>query len=237
MKNKILVPFVLLAMFVIAACSEYGEKVIHNNGEVYFKEPATETEANALGQYLVSSGYFDSIPKSVQLLKEGSTYTVNFVVKKGVSANQEITNDFKLLSPAISYDVFNGSLVNIGLTDDKFESEFFIVGYNFGERIFFGNDRLYYTKDISNEIANALGNFLQESGFFQGTGLQAQITKEGEAYQFKYIVKQGFENDAQYKATVSAFGLLISQAVFSGQRLDIHLCNDFMETIEVVPSI
>lgn len=235
MYNKIFLLIIIFATPIIVACSNYGKKIEFNKGEVYYKEPVTEAEAKALGEYLVSSGYFDNNPKSVQLLKEGAKYTVNFVVKEGVTDDEETVKTFKIASSQISYDVFDGAIVNIGLTNEYFKTERFIEGFTLGKRLLFGKDQLFYTESIEKDIAEKLGNFLVENGFFKGEGLQAQITQKGETYQFKYVIMQGYEKDNEYHNTVAVFAELISGLVLSGQKVEIHLCNDFFETLKVIP--
>lgn len=236
MNRVTLLVFALFLTAFITSCSDYGEKVVHNAGDVYYKEPVTEEEANKLGKYLAENGYFDGIEKSVQLLKEGDYYTVNFVVKEGASSNPENINIFKSFSPILSYDVFDGAIVNVAMCNETFESEYLIAGFNYGRLMKFGDDKLYYTDKIEEEKAEALGNFLRQSGFFQGTGLSAQITKEGNLYQFKYVVKPGLEKDETYKVTARAFGIMISGGVFNNEKLDVHLCDDFFNTLTTVLS-
>ncbi len=228
---------ILLAFFVsiaTVACSNYGERVENNKGEVYYKEPITKLQAENLAEYLKTIGYFAGTEKSVQLLEDGDKFTINFVLKKGQADKKEIVELLKNLSPSFSYDVFDGALVNIGLCDLNFNTLKFIPGFNYGTLMKFGDDNLYYTKEINSETARKLGDFLRESSFFQSKGLSAQITKKGDIYQFRYIVKEGSDKDESYKATVSAFGVMISGVVFDNQRVDMHLCDDNFNTLATV---
>ena len=98
----------------------------------------------------------------------------------------------------------------------------------------FGEDELYYTKNIDTSTVKKLGEFLRQSGFFQSKGLRAQITKSGGVYQFKYVINKGYDKDNTYRATVRAFGKLISENVFNNQRVDMHLCDDDFNTLATV---
>ena len=232
--KKFILPLMFVALAFAVSCSSWGEKVEHNKGEVYYKEPVTKVQADALGKYLADIGYFDGVAKSVQVLKNDNYYTVNFVVKEGADKNPDNVATFKSFSPILSYSVFNGELVNIGMCDAEFKTLQLIAGFNYGKQVKFGNDELYYEKPVTKEQIDKLGAFLRESGFFQGTGLQAQLKKEGNLYQFRYVVKTGLENDESYKATVKAFGSLISSGPLNNEKVDIHLCDNFFNTLTTV---
>ena len=232
--NKFIILLAFFGSMIIVSCSNYGERVENNKGEVFYKEPITKLQAENLAEYLKTIGYFEGTEKSVQLLEDGDKFTINFVLKEGEADKKETVEMFKNLSPSFSYDVFDGALVNIGLCDDNFNTLKFIPGFNYGTLMKFGDDKLYYTKEIDSKTAEKLGNFLRESSFFQSKGLSAQITKKGNIYQFRYIVKEGSDKDESYKATVRAFGVMISGAVFDNQRVDIHLCDDNFNTLATV---
>ncbi len=235
MKNLFLIFWFLIIVALTSSCNDYGELVEKNKSEVYYKEPITKQQAESLANYLYETGYFEGNEKSVQLLKDGDNFTVNFVVIEG-AASKKNADLFEKFSPLLSYAVFDGALVNIAMCDDHFKTLLFIPGYNYGKLMKFGNDELYYTRKIDKRIANKLGYFLRESGFFQSKGLRAQITKEGNIYQFKYVVKEGADKDDAYKTTVNAFGKLISENVFDNDRVDIHLCDDDFNTLATVIS-
>lgn len=50
---------------------------------------------------------------------------------------------------------------------------------NYGEKLEFGKGELYYKAPVSKELANKLGNFLVESGFFGNENpVSVQLLKE-----------------------------------------------------------
>jgi hypothetical protein len=232
MKRKIfalLLPF----LFFLSACNNWGDKIKMNEGEVYYKEPAGKTEAETLAKYLVTTGYFDGTPATVQLLKDGDFYTVNFVIKKGMSEDSSVVEDYKRMSPLLSYNVFQGTIVNIGLCNTDLEREKYIPGFNFGKLIRFGDDDLYYLDRIDKKTAKKFGKYLQESGFFSGRGLNAQLSKKGNVYQFKYNVQKDYEKDEQYRATARAYATLLSRDLFDSAEVEIHLCDNYFNTLAV----
>ncbi len=236
MRKIIYTLFIFTVVLLFTACDDYGDKIEMNGGEVYYKEPATNSEATALAKYLVASDYFDGSPATVQLLKANDSYTVNFVVKKGMAEDSSVVKGYRAMSPLLSYQVFNGAIVNIGLCNTELELVHLLAGYNFGKLITFGDDDLYYTEGIDKKLAQRFGDYLRETSFFSGKGLNAQLNKKGDIYQFKYNVQDGYEKDEQYKATARAYAVLLSRDLFDDAEVEIHLCDDYFNTLAVVTS-
>jgi hypothetical protein len=132
---------ILLFMAVIAvtaaACNSYGKKVkVNDKSEVYYKgDGITEDDAKRLGNYLLSSGYFDSTTeKSVQLSKSADTFNVKFVVdKKKVDAMQNSELIFSLLGMQLSEVVFAKKPVKVILANEYMEGFKDIPAYTFNE--------------------------------------------------------------------------------------------------------
>jgi len=144
-----------------------------------------------LADYLIEIGYFKDETVTVQLLKDDEEYTVNFVLQEGKSQDSTIQDIFREMSPLISYAVFDGAIVNIGLCDENLETEYYIPGFNYGKLIYFDKDKLYYTDNVDRETAEKFGDYLVKTTFFSNRGLEAQLTKKDDTYQFRYIVKKG----------------------------------------------
>jgi hypothetical protein len=100
-------------------CSNYGEKLIFNGGELYYTSAVTINEAQRLGNYLVNSKYYDGNNKTVQLNKENGTYEVRLVIKKGLENDQEVVSLMKTFARDISIEVFGGASVDIHLCDNQ----------------------------------------------------------------------------------------------------------------------
>lgn len=225
---------VILFCVSLSSCDNYGSNLKFNNGDVYYKEGVEKVLVEKLGKYLQSSGYFDGKEKSVQLIKEGKDYTVRFVVIEGADKDQKYLDIFKSFSPLLSYDVFSEGIVNIEMCDIKFKTLHRFPGFNYGKRLLLGNDILYFKESVNEELANKLGKELQAETFFQNKGLSVQLLKSNDTYQLKYPIKTGMEKDQDYINIVKQFISQLSPRVFDGKPLEIHLCNDFFETLRVV---
>lgn len=94
---------------------------------------------------------------------------------------------------------------------------------------------LYYTDKVRKEEAEKLGNYLIESGFDSNDNTKTvQITKVGSTYQFRLVVMEGYEKDSEYLEIVKIFAKELSDKVFNGENVEIHLCDEFLITLNVV---
>ncbi len=124
--SRIILSLAGIAVFFISALgsfeSSWGIKITYENGsELYYKSPATEQEAKALGEYLSDAGWFDvgKPVKTVQLLKIAGVYQVRFPVKEGYDKDEDYLNTCKLMAQEISEGVFEGKTVEIHLCDNN----------------------------------------------------------------------------------------------------------------------
>lgn len=106
---------------------------------------------------------------------------------------------------------------------------------SWGDRIRYDGSTLFYTSQIPEAKAREFGDYLMNLGFFQednpGT---VQITKEGDTYQFRMVIKEGAGLDKDFLTAVALFSAHISNDVFGGERLETHLCDDRFNTLEIV---
>lgn len=105
---------------------------------------------------------------------------------------------------------------------------------NYGTKLEFNKGELYYTDKVTEAQAKKLGNYLVEAKFFNGEEKSVQLTKEGETYQFRYPVKEGFEKDTNYAKTAASFGATLSKDLFEGKPVEIHMTDDMLKTVKVV---
>lgn len=107
---------------------------------------------------------------------------------------------------------------------------------NYGKRLEFKGSELYYTSSVSIDEAKRLGNYLVSNGFFtdNNKGGTVQLNKEGGTYEFRMVIKKGLENDQEFIQTTKQIAAVLSNDVFGGKEVDIHLCDDQLKTIRVV---
>lgn len=101
------------------AAASFGQELNFQGGQLFFTSTVRREEAERLGRFLVSEQYFDGDPKTVQLDKQGRTYAVRMVMKKGLDQDREVIDLARLLASRISADVFSSAPVDIHLCDEN----------------------------------------------------------------------------------------------------------------------
>lgn len=99
----------------------------------------------------------------------------------------------------------------------------------------FNNGELYYTSAVQKADAQKLGRYLLKEGFFNEEKRTVQLDKNGKLWIFNLVVKKDAEDDDQFIYLFSFFSSQLSRAVFNDDPVDIHLCNDKLETLRVIP--
>ncbi len=224
-----------LVIGFLVSCNPYGKKKEFGNIEVYYKKGVSIEEVDKLGNYLKDNGWNDGETKTVQLVKSGDIYLVRVVVKEGIDQDQEYISLFKVVANELSYEVFDGKTVEIHLCDKNLKTLKVVEMLNYGQLLIFDNVELYYTDKVTKQDAEKLGNFLLESGFNNSEGTKSvQLTKEDKTYQFKMVVMEGYDQDEYYQEIARDFAAYISEYVFDGKPVELHLCNEYFETLKVV---
>ncbi len=192
--KKLILP--LLAILMLAACTNYGKKVKEGHIEVYYKEGIIQQEAEKTAKALYdadSKAGNDPVRKSFQLAREGDTVLLRMVVDQSRAKDMGDEN-FSPIAVMVSENAFGGKPVNMELTDSKFKtlrsiaykkttSEDINAGA-FGEKITDGNTEVYY-KGASADEANRLAVFMNEY-FKPETTYSFQLIKDENE---NYIVK------------------------------------------------
>ena len=106
---------------------------------------------------------------------------------------------------------------------------------DYGKEKTFNGVQLFYTTEITDAEADKLGEYLVESEFADGEEKTVQITKTGSTYDFKMVVKKGLEQDQEYAVVFKQFAADISKNVFNDAQVDLHACDENLETLRVYP--
>lgn len=98
--------------------------------------------------------------------------------------------------------------------------------------------RLYYSSVITYGEARKMVDYLARYKFFKydNPNKSAQLTKNGNIYQFRIVGVEGKENDAYYIDVVKLLATDISKEVFDGAPMEIHLCDKQFNTLRAVPA-
>lgn len=85
--------------------------------------------------------------------------------------------------------------------------------------------RIEYTKDVAKEDVDKLLDFLAGNNE-DGTVKDFKLSKEGDGFRIKMVVKSGFANDSKNVELMTDFACEISKDVYGGKMVNLDLCDD-----------
>jgi hypothetical protein len=106
---------------------------------------------------------------------------------------------------------------------------------NYGKKLTFNGGELYYTSQATEADAKKLGEYLVKEKFFDGTRKTVQLNKNDGTYEFRMVVKKDGEKAPNTVETFTAVSKELSENVFNGGKVVVHLCDDDLKTLRVVP--
>jgi hypothetical protein len=235
MKHIRLIIAALLLMFAFYGCKNLGKEKVFDGVQLYHTGGVSDTLANTLGNYLISSQFADGRAKTVQVTKTGDTYHFRFVVKDNAEKDSSITQSTRYFASLLSADVFNGAPVRVEMCDDLMNTIKTFASVELGKKKIVDSVELYHTAAITDAQADSLGSYLVATHFANGKAKTAQIAKSGGTYQFRFVVNPGVEKDPDYIKNSKVYGADISAGVFGGAPVELDLCDKYLNTILAVP--
>jgi len=104
-----------------------------------------------------------------------------------------------------------------------------------GGKLEYNDSELFYTPDVTKEKAQKLGEYLLETGFFQGENpATVQLAKEGNVYQFRMVVRDDQGEDEEFLRAAGLFAAHLSKNVFDNEIVETHICDGELNTLQVV---
>ncbi|MCK5035180.1 MAG: hypothetical protein KAS73_04740, partial [Candidatus Sabulitectum sp.] len=76
--------------------------------------------------------------------------------------------------------------------------------------------------------------YLVQNGFFDEKDITVLLSKAGAVYEFRMVVLDGTEENPENLITLRSFAEDLSGNVFNNRQLDFHLCDDQLNTIQVI---
>jgi hypothetical protein len=105
-----------------------------------------------------------------------------------------------------------------------------------GEKLVYGRGEELYYKGVPKEDADRLGRFLQAQGYFNNQGGKTVVLarEEGRLIMSIVLVANSW-NNPQAIQEFRQFSQMISQQVFSGQPVQIRLCDEHLRVQRTLP--
>jgi hypothetical protein len=107
-------------------------------------------------------------------------------------------------------------------------------GNDFGTKLEFNGGELYYTANATRAEADALGAFLIDTGFFDGTMKTVQLDTAGSVYQFRMVMREEYRDDPEMISLAEDYAVAMSEDVFGGAPVEIHFTDENLKTIRIV---
>jgi hypothetical protein len=221
----------LIGLLLIPGCSRVKQKYTVNNGEVFYRDGVTETEAKQVGEFLVQERYFDGGRKSVELAKNGTSYQFRVVVAPAYRNDPRALEEFRITAGRIGREVLNGAHVEVQICDDQLKTLATGEPIDIGALRVFNNGQVFFNEQVAPEEADKLGKFLIKEKFFDGTRKSVQVLKFGKKYQFRMVVKPEFRKDSRFKWEIQFVGGKMRREVFNGAEIEVHLCDEQLNTL------
>jgi hypothetical protein len=234
-KNLIFVGLLALMAFFVS-CNNYGDKLTFDSLELYYTDEVTEDEANDIGEFLQEMELTDGDEKAVQIDKDGDTYLFRVVTKDGYEDDDEFVASMKYITFQISVGVLDGAPIELHLCDDTFETkkEFDVSDgdedseeYEIEE---YDGAEIEYDSSVTFSEVDALGNYLIESGFTDGSTKSCIFIKERGTYIFKMVTSEEYWDDPEFRDIASMFAGEMSYSLFDDEPVEIHLCDEYFDT-------
>jgi len=159
----------LLVFGALQSCnSDYGEKVEKDKNEVFYKDGATEKDAQNLLDYLVKAKLFQpGEHNSAQILKKDDKFIVKMVVLEEVAKNAEGNEIIKAQVDRIAKSLYGGEEIEFHICDNHFKTLHRIVtnGDNAYDITMFDYNQIM-SKHIDISIVQTIGQFLLDKEYF-----------------------------------------------------------------------
>ncbi|HEX4022104.1 MAG TPA: hypothetical protein VHX63_13240 [Acidobacteriaceae bacterium] len=198
--------------------------MIGSKDEVYYSGSATRQDAQSLGDALKTRGYFTDRGADVFLSKGADGTIVSFVVNKDYLSQPGIMDSFEEVGRQVA-PVVGGFPIQVRLIDSAREVK---QESTVGEAVFPGNDAVYYLGTVKQSEAQALGQALKSTGYFEGKGSDVFLSKHKDGTALSFVVSDGAWNKP---AIVSDFEKITRQAAPSvgGLPIKVRLVNTSLE--------
>jgi hypothetical protein len=105
-----------------------------------------------------------------------------------------------------------------------------------GQKLDVADADFYYKDPVTKEEAQAVYQFVKEDRAGIADRFGCQVTRSGSTYEVRFPVKKGMENDDATQRSMKLLGRRLASRAFKGQPVDVHLCDENLNTLRVIPA-
>jgi hypothetical protein len=110
-----------------------------------------------------------------------------------------------------------------------------LVGCGHGSKVQQGNIEVFYKDGATKAEAERLAAYLDKHWGALPGRRSVQLTRSGEGYQFRMVVKKEYQNSNTLLKQLQFDGARISRDVFEGAAIELHACDEHLKTLQVFP--
>jgi len=222
--------FALICVSSIGCGPDFGEKLVIQETEVYYKGGVTQADAQRLGDKLVEMKFVDGKRKSVQLLKRDEVWEFRMAV--GNSDAEGLKDQVKIYCLELS-SAFDGEPVEVHICNAKLESKSIVKGLS-GKRYQFKNT-IYYYKDIDLDTVKAFRPFPVATELGHG-GSVFHLSKSADAVEIRMAHSANAKENKKVMVAATNTAVAVSNKLFDGKRVDVLICDPHFESPGVFSS-
>lgn len=107
---------------------------------------------------------------------------------------------------------------------------------NYGKKIKYGKNDLFYTEKVTEDQAKKLGDVLEKAGFWSNGDQRksVQLDKSADTFLFRMVVQDKFRDDQQFIEKAKTGITELSQNAFNSQPVVMHFCDNHLKTVRIV---
>ena len=233
LKTFLYLIFALICVTSVGCGPNFGEKLVVNGTEIYYKDGATSADAKRLGEQLEELKFIDGKTKSVQLLKRGSVWEFRMATSKS-QVNEAATGPLKLFGLELS-SAFDGDEVEVHLCNHKLESEKVVKGLR-GKLYKFDKNKYFY-KDVELDQVKGFAPIAFASQIDNGYGFNFYLSQPKSAVEIRVAYPNAVRGDDQMAGVATSAAVAASQKLFDGKQVDISICDLYFEKMNSYSSV
>jgi hypothetical protein len=222
--------------FTFFAPGGFGSKATQGNIEVYYKDGATQAEAEKLAGHLARVWGDAPERRSVQLTKNGETPRFRMVVKPEYHNDPKFMTQLGIFGAQLSRDVFNGVPIELEACDDHFNTVKAVpIPPAFRNGILKGKIELFYGEGVVKVDAEKLMASLEKE--FANAPvplLTVTLTKKDTTYTVSMPYDPEKLKAPEIRAALKTYCTALSVNDFGGAPVEWAACDPSFAVIEVI---
>ena len=218
--------FALICVTSVGCGPDFGEKLVINKTDIYYKDGATKADAERLGKHLEEIKFIDGKAKSVQLVKRGSVWEFRMATTN--SKQDEASKDpLKLYCLELS-SAFDGAEFEVHLCNQKLESKSVVKGLR-GKRYRLGNNSYYY-RDVELDQVKKFAAIAFATQLDTNNGFNYHLSQPESTVVIRMAHSKAAKGDKRLAMAATSTAVAVSKKLFDGKPVDVLICDPFFNT-------